>query len=230
MSKNVNITTFPSLLDLIAPHSCLGCGTLGTILCDRCKKYLIRTHRNICPRCKAQKYSHLCDQCPELPPTYTLGMRHELLDLLVHELKYSSNRSIATALAELLARTLPRDLPTSTTIVPLPTSTRHIRERGLDHTLLIAKRLARLRGWTVTRALERARNTTQVGSARRDRLAQADAAYVISNTFRPDASTTYLLLDDVWTTGATMLSALNKLKNAGATDVRISIIALSELS
>lgn len=229
MTKNVNITTFPSLYDLIAPHSCLGCNHIGTILCNRCKKYIIARHRNICPSCKHSKINATCPNCDDLPPIYVGGERSGLLDDLIHDLKYNSNRSIARELADILHHILPLDLPENTQLVPLPTSTRHIRERGLDHTLLVAKHLARLRGWRVTKPLERAKNTVQVGSDKSTRLTQADAAYEISSTFKPDPTATYLLLDDVWTTGATMRAAAKKLQNTGARDVRICLVSYSVL-
>ena len=229
MTKNVNITTFPSLYDLIAPHSCLGCDHIGTILCDRCKKYIIAHHRNICPSCKQPKTTATCPTCDDLPPIYVAGKRSGLLNDLIHDLKYNSNRSIARELADILHHTLPPDLPANTLIVPLPTSTRHIRERGLDHTLLIAKHLARLRGWRIAKPLERAKNTVQVGSSKSDRLTQADTAYEVSSTFKANSAATYLLLDDVWTTGATMRAAAKKLQNTGARDVRICLVSYSVL-
>lgn len=229
MVKNVNITTFPSLYDLIAPHSCLGCNHIGTILCDRCKNYIIAHHKNICPCCKRLKSTAICSTCDDLPPIYVAGERSDLLNDLIHELKYNSNRSVARELADILHHILPSDLPKDTCLVPLPTSTRHIRERGLDHTLLIAKHLARLRGWRIARPLERAKNTVQVGSSKSTRLSQADAAYEVSSTFTPDPNASYLLLDDVWTTGATMRAAVRKLQNTGAHDVRICLVSYSVL-
>ena len=230
MLKNVKITTFPSLLDLLAPHSCLGCGRLGSILCDRCKNYILAQHSNICPNCKKPRSSNKCSHCKNLPPIYIVGSRHELLDNLIHTYKYDSVRALSKIFAELLDQILPQDLPQNTCIVPLPTSTKHIRERSLDHTLLIAKHLAKLRHFQVRPILERNKNTVQVGASRTTRLAQATDAYIINHNFKPDSNTTYLLLDDIWTTGASMLSALQKLHSAGAKNVQIALLAYSELS
>lgn len=227
MTKIVKNTTFPSLLDLIAPHSCLSCGHLGTVLCDRCKKHILAHHTHICPNCKEPLLSAKCPNCSELPPIYAIGPRHELLDHLIHTYKYESTRALAPILAELLNSVLPPDLPTNTLVVPLPTSTKHIRERGLDHTLLLAKHLARLRGWRVARPLIRTKNTVQVGSDRTTRLKQADNAYAPAKRFVIDPTATYLLLDDVWTTGASILAATKKLQLLGIANDHISVTLLA---
>lgn len=230
MIKNVKITTIPRLLDLIAPHSCRGCGHTGAILCPRCKNYILRQRQLVCPNCKTPLKSASCPRCKSLPRIYTIGPREGLLDDLIHTYKYESVRALAPVFAELLDEILPQDLPENTLVVPLPTSTKHIRERGLDHTLLIAKHLARLRGWRVSRPLERVKNTVQVGSSKSTRLAQADAAYRVKDNFVPDSSATYLILDDVWTTGATIKAVLKKLRAAGVDHICVALLAYSELA
>lgn len=224
MAKNVKITTLPNILDYIAPHSCLGCGKIGSILCDRCKNYIVSQHLDLCPNCKLPQQSHRCASCQSLPEIYTIAPRHGLLDSLVHTYKYDSIRALAPVFADLLNQILPADLPPSTIVVPLPTSTKHIRERGFDHTLLIAKHLARRRGWRVSRAITRAKNTVQVGSDKSARLTQASQAYSLSPKFTPDNSSTYLLLDDVWTTGASMISAFKLLRTTDAADIRLALL------
>ena len=41
MPNIVKNTTLPSLLDILAPHSCRGCGRIGNVLCNRCKNNII---------------------------------------------------------------------------------------------------------------------------------------------------------------------------------------------
>ena len=229
MPKNVNNTTFPSLLDLIAPHSCRGCGSIGTALCSRCKNYIISSHVALCPNCKTPTPNAKCPNCANLPLTYIVGERQNLIGSLVHDYKYNSIRALAKPLAEMLDAILP-PLEGHTLIVPLPTIGKHIRLRGLDHTLLIAKHLSRIRNYKYQQILTRARDTVQVGSNHRTRTTQAHNAYAIDNHFHPDPKTTYLLLDDVWTTGASMLSANKKLQDAGVNHTVIAILALSRIS
>ncbi len=45
-------TTKWGLLDLVCPHTCRGCGELGAVFCERCKKYITSQRQAICPICK----------------------------------------------------------------------------------------------------------------------------------------------------------------------------------
>ena len=228
MTNIVKNTTFPSFLDLLAPHSCRGCGRIGSILCDRCKNNIILDHSNFCPNCKKPNPTGKCQKCKSLPPVFVINNRNNLIGSLVHDYKYNSVRSLAAPLAEILHHTLPTiDGPVA--IIPLPTINRHIRQRGLDHTYLITKHLAKLRHYSVQKLLLRAKNTVQVGSNRQDRLAQASSAYQINPKIKVSPDTTYILFDDVWTTGASMKAAIKKFRQAGVHKIIVAILAVSRL-
>ena len=175
MFKNVKITTIVGPLDLIAPHSCRGCGRLGTVLCACCKNYISRCDFYYDKR-----------KFKVLPTVYAVGKREGLLGDLIHDYKYYSVRAIGRELAELMCERLPSDLPNNTYIVPLPTSTRHIRERGFDHILYMAKKIARMSGLKVLPLLVRNKNTVQVGADKKTRLKQAERAYDINNKIKID--------------------------------------------
>ena len=228
MPNIVKNTTFISLIDLLAPHSCRGCGSLGDPLCDRCKKHIVKNHRNHCPICAAPTPTGQCPNCQGLPPIFVVGNRTDLIGQLIHDLKYQSIRALARPLANILNATLP-PIQTPSVIVPLPTINRHIRERGFDHTRLIAKHFAKLRpSCTLQNLLIRNQNTVQVGSNRDIRLAQATSAYALNPTITICPDFTYILFDDVWTTGASMQSAYSLLKKTGIKNIILVILALSK--
>lgn len=231
MPKIVKNTTFPDLLDLLAPHSCRGCGSMGNILCNRCKKYILENNHNLCPICKTPTKNGICKNHQKtLPPTFIVGERSELLGTLIHDFKYQSVRALAKPLAELLFQILPTPAQ-NTIIVPLPTISKHIRTRGLDHTYLIAKQLAKLHPYYHTqKLLIRAKDTVQVGSDLKTRQIQATTAYTLNPKYQIDPSTTYILLDDVWTTGASLLSATKMLRQAGANQLQLAILSLSRIN
>lgn len=231
MPNIVKITTIINPFDLIAPHSCRGCGKLGQPFCDCCKNYLISNRINYCPNCKAKNPTGQCKKCNFLPPIFVVEERSTLIGQLVHDLKYSSVRALAKPLAELLDKTLP-NLKGEISVVPLPTIPQHIRSRGLDHTFLIAKKLSKLRGnnYKVEKLLYRTTNTVQVGADEKTRLAQASTSYRIKSNVKINPNTTYILFDDVWTTGASMRTALKKLREAGAKKIIIAILAVNRLN
>lgn len=229
MSFIVKNTTLPSLFDLLAPHSCRGCGHTGTVLCDRCKNDIISHRHNFCPHCKSPSPTGKCPKCNPLPPTFVVDYRTGLIDALIHDFKYNSVRALAAPLAEILHQALPATTD-PTIIVPLPTISRHVRARGLDHTYLLAKHLTKFQpNSKVSRILIRNQNTVQVGSKRKDRLSQASTAYAIAPNTIVDPKSTYLLLDDVWTTGASMQAAVKKLRQAGVQNIFIAVLAVSNV-
>ena len=229
MPNIVKNTTIINLLDLLAPHSCRGCGCIGQPLCDCCKNYIIKSHQNLCPVCHTPNLNGQCPNCPHLPPIFIAGTRDNLLGDLIQDFKYHSVRALAYPLAEILDHTLPTTNQ-QTFIIPLPTINKHIRERGLDHTYLIAKHFAKLRGpnYHVTRLLVRTKNSVQVGSSRKTRLTQASSAYNLAPHTQIDPTATYILFDDIWTTGASLQAAYSLLQKAGAQNIIIAVLALSE--
>lgn len=244
-----NTTNF-NPLDLLCPHSCRGCECLGTVLCERCKNYIIQQHFDLCPICK-QRLSRansatIKNQLPHYPNcdspfigTFIVGYRTGALAKLIKDFKYQAVHAAGPILLDLLDATIPKNLeelllnfttntvkPPEIVIVPLPTIGKHIRTRGLDHTKILAKRLARRRNWQYSSLLGRAKDTVQVGTKAADRQAQAKSAYFLKAELDPDAY--YILLDDIWTTGSTMLAAAQLFRDAGAKNLLAAVIATGE--
>ena len=228
MLLNVKNTTVFNPLDWLAPHTCRGCGRIGDVICARCKKYISEKNFNICPICKNPKLTGKCPHCPNFPESYCLGKREGILQILIHDFKYDSTRAIGVVLSELLTGKLP-DFPKDSIIVPLPTSTRHIRERGFDHTLFITKRISKIKNLKVEKLFIRTANTVQVGSNRKTRLEQAEHAFSINPSIGIKKDVIYILFDDVWTTGASMNAAIKKLREAGAKRIIVTLLATSSL-
>jgi ComF family protein len=148
------------------------------------------------------------------------------LQRLIGDFKFQNMRAAHYPLATLLHERLDQ-LPENTVVVPIPTVSNHIRERGYDHTLLIAKQVAKVRHIRLQQALTRIGTTKQRGASRKQRLLQAQTAFTV--TVPIDANTPYLLIDDVVTTGATMAYAAKALRDAGAEQVWVAVIARQPL-
>lgn len=169
-----------------------------------------------------------CPNCEtEMLGLFAVGWREGVLKKLVSEFKYESVRAVGEVLAEMLDEAIPdlsKVLPegAEVVVVPLPTIGKHVRKRGLDHTLILARKLAKKRGWKCERVLGRAADTVQVGAKAKERQEQAKRAYEVSR--KVDSGKYYLLLDDVWTTGASMKAAEQVMREAGAKKVMGAVI------
>jgi len=153
---------------------------------------------------------------------WAVGERSGVLQRLIGDYKFQRMKSAYKILGDLLLSVLP-DLPDNVIIAPVPTAASHIRERGYDHMLLIARYMARCRGLQHQRLLRRVTDTKQRQSSASQRQAQASRAFVVEGSIDPDK--VYLLLDDVVTTGATIKYASRALVRAGAKNVWVIVVA-----
>lgn len=220
---------FDQLISLVAPHRCYSCGITGKIICDSCIYDIVNESQNRCFDCQLPTISGICRTCaPRLPfsASYTVGNRKDELERLLNDFKFNRAYRIHSSLARLLDNCLP-NLPGNTVVVPIPTIAKHIRVRGYDHTDLVTRTLARTRGLKKEKLLHRKTNSVQLGASARVRREQADQAYECRKTLR--AETPYLLVDDIATTGSTLVAAARCLKNAGAVTIISAVIARQTL-
>ncbi len=218
-----------SLLTFIAPHPCSGCGISGTLLCDNCKYDISSEPYSACVACgKGLAGIHgICGQCTvPYQRAWCVADRRDGLERLIDNYKFRNVKAAHKPLADLLEAHLPI-LPEGTVIVPVPTVSSHIRQRGYDHMLLIAKQLGRQRRLPVRSHLERATTTKQRSASRSLRITQAKAAFQARGSLDPELI--YLLLDDVVTTGATMKYAAKTLQAAGAQNIWVAAISRQPL-
>jgi ComF family protein len=215
------------LLSVVAPHLCSGCGKIGDTFCDRCKYDIKEMPFLGCLLCEMASEAGIC---PSHETAYSqawiVGERQGGLQRLIGGFKFQNMKASARSLAELLDERLP-PLPTGTMVVPIPTAPSHIRERGYDHMLLVARYFARLRKLPVSRVIGRNTTATQHHANRRARIVQARSAFRIVGGVSSDIP--YLLLDDVVTTGSTIAEASRVLKDVGVRTVWVGAIARQPL-
>ena len=208
---------------LVLASHCLGCripfpGGSESPLCLNCLKRLPWSiHRLSPPGGRTGFDQAIC------PFSYK-GLAKEL----IMALKYHGRLSVAPLLGKLLAQTLTQRLGPDPAdgIVPIPLHPTRIRERGFNQALVLAQVLAkRLRLSCRKDLLIRHRPTEpQAGLCREERLANVRDAFRL----HPDPWVRLkriLLVDDVYTTGATAEACAKLLKQAGAQAVTVAAIA-----
>ena len=109
-------------------------------------------------------------------------------------------------------------------VVPIPTATKRVRERGFDHSALLAKKIAQELRLEYRSVLARLGQTRQVGAKRSDRLKQMDSKFRVKRSASV-LGRKILLIDDVVTTGSTLNAVSKTLRDAGATRVDALIFA-----
>ena len=215
------------LLGIVSPHICKGCKEKGNTLCDSCIFNIIDDSYQKCIACGGlAKTGNLCQKCHSKMPfdrAFVVGERRDELKRLVGDFKYNSERAGAISVAKLLDGVLPA-LPHGTVIVPIPTIAPHIRQRGFGHMELVARKLARIRKMSYdSRLLIRIDNSVQHGLTLREREKRAAKTFGVNR--HRSAPSEVLLIDDIYTSGHTMIAATKLLKKAGVKTVNVAIVA-----
>ncbi len=200
------------VLDLIFPPVCVGCGRVGTLLCDRCIASFVAPEETG-------------------PPPYPLTALHALgqfngaLQKAVHALKYDCLTDLASPLGSLMAQAvLAAGWPRSQ-IIPVPLHDARYHQRGFNQSALLGQAIARQTGWGQwDEVLARVRMTqSQVGLNYQERQANVRGAFAVSNPSRLQGQD-IILVDDVFTTGATLLECAKTLLDAGAGSIRALVV------
>lgn len=171
-----------------------------------------------CPRCRR----------PGSPACVWIATNHEgLAREFLHTYKFDHQRAASEDLARLMTRNFMDNNGSAYSnylVVAVPTATSRVRERGFDHSGLLARKIARSLGLECQPVLRRFGQTRQVGSKRADRQAQIAGRFWVKK-HSVVVGRQILLIDDVITTGATLYSASKTLRLAGATQVDALIFA-----
>ena len=203
------------LLDLFFPPRCAFCRRTGVHgVCADCERTL--------PYAKVQ----LCEgagfgRCAS-PLLYEDAVRESLL-----RFKFHGAQSAAEGYGELLARCAAEELGGQfDTVTWVPVSKKREHERGYDQARLLAKATAKALGMPLTPTLYKQRNTqpqSGTGDAAK-RRANITGAY----RMKKGADVTgkrVLLIDDIVTTGSTLLECARVLGKAGAEQVVCATVA-----
>ena len=206
------------------PPQCAVCGEPGTIWCAACQEKVHRTQRRVCPRCGVPRVdASICTDCRQEDPQYdwvrSWANYDPAMRTVIHQLKYLNNIALGEPLGEALADCYQNSPIRADVVTVVPISRHRRRKRGYNQALLIARAFCRSTGLPLsTGILRRVRQTeSQVGKQPRERKLN------VMNAFAGEAELAkgkiVLVIDDVFTTGATMNSCANALKKAGAEKV-----------
>jgi ComF family protein len=217
-----------SILDILFPPSCLGCQKSGSYLCPSCLDKINFNPTQRCPKCSHPSISgitHPKCHTPHSPDgLHAIAANHSTLNKAIKRFKYSYVKDLAYTLAHLLTTHFPTHLKDSHYLLPIPLHPQRLRQRGFNQAQSLAQHLSKYTQIPLARnLLIRTKPTPpQADINQKDkRIKNIQGAF----SFHPQAnrdkvkSKTFLLVDDISTTGATICQATLPLKRAGADQV-----------
>ena len=225
------ISFWSSLLDLISPRTCVVCGQRLSVseetICSKCNLHLPRTgfqqdpYENIMAKM-------FWGQIPiERATALFYYEPHAETANILYEMKYKNHPEIGEVMGRLMARELQMSnfFEGIDGIIPVPLAKKRQRQRGYNQSHELAKGISEITGLPIYNKV--VRRTVFEGS--QTSLGRWERNENVEHVFElKDASTIQgkhlLLVDDVVTTGATVIACAKELCKAGG--VRISVLSL----
>lgn len=228
------------LLDLLFPKKCFGCKKPGGYLCISCQQGILQTEL-VCPKCEklavGGQTHPICRRRFGLDGLWSLGAYKDPLRTVIKKLKYSYIEELGLILTDLtleywarfepyLLEKIKKDGGQNWIVIPVPLHWYRENYRGFNQSSLIGKQLALKLGLKYVDALKRTKYTSpQVKLKSSQRYQNTKNAFEITKPYTLNPIPFVLLIDDVWTTGATLKECCYILKRAGAKQVWALTIA-----
>lgn len=219
---------FEQILDFLFPPRCVACGKFGTYLCESCFGKIEFAQRQFCPICGKPSiggFAHPgCKRPFSLDGALTVANYQSIMHNLISLFKYKPFLTdLQTVFQHILNLTLTKNYFTEKFIVAaVPLHWTRKNWRGYNQAEILGKIVAEFFNFEFNQEiLRRIRFTKpQTQLAREERWENVSGAFALyGKTNEKIKGKSILLVDDVWTTGATLKECGKVLKRNGAAKV-----------
>ena len=201
-------------------------------ICDKCKKNLPYTSGKTCERCgmSIKGEARVCLRCKDGHKTFTRCFAPFNYDgeitRLIHKLKYENKKYIAPTLGKMLFDCYCENKFDFDYVIPVPLHEDREKKRGYNQSELIANCFCEhAKSEVRTDVLKRIKHTSaQVGLTYGERQENLKDAFKVINR-KAVRGKVVVLIDDVFTTGATASNCSQTLLDAGAKAVFVLCVA-----
>ncbi len=221
-----------AILDAIFPRFCLNCDKEGRYLCLRCALSMEEVPL-ICPHClTAQKNGKTHSDCysrEKIDGLVSFWEYDGLAKKAVYQMKENSLIDIPREMVEVAFLLMDNDksrfssflhflYSEGVVVIPVPINRGRERERGFNQSEVIAKRVSKLTGATFSKLLlKKKENREQKDLGKKERFVNVKDVFFCNDKLPVPCRA--IVVDDVWTSGATMREAVNTVKKAGVEEV-----------
>jgi ComF family protein len=229
-----------TLLDFFLPRLCVFCGEVTreespAAVCPACEGKIEWVTSPLCPICgcifpNREGADHPCGPCQTDPPTFTRARAAALYDeegptgQAIKRFKYSRRLDMLPVMQHWLRRPLCLELVREADVLaPVPLHPSRLKQRGFNQALLLAQAFPEVPLERELLARQRA-TPPQAGLNPRERRDNVKGAFAVPRAELVKGRR-IVLMDDVFTTGATLKECARVLRRAGARDVDVLTVA-----
>jgi ComF family protein len=223
-----------NILDILFPKSCTICGRKGTYLCDRCKKLFKRNLpecylcRRVSPNYKTHKKCKSSKNLNYLDSVFVSWEYNSLTSDLLKKYKYGYVYDMSDILSEFFVESISNSTFAQTLrktlLINIPIPTNRLKERGFNQTLNISKAVGEHFDLPFSENLLSRRNTYDHQSLKdrgeRKNISKND--FIVNSNFNLSPYRSITIVDDVITTGITLESASESLRESFGEDLIIN--------
>lgn len=246
-NKDEWVNLIKGIFDLVLPRECVVCSSVikdsqNGFVCSECFSKIKIIEPPFCKGCgrpfisrETLKYSpeHLCARCREKAFSFhcarAVGVYEGTLKKLIHAYKFRKKRALGEYLSKIMIENLGDKFEQIDfdTIIPVPLHKQRLRTREFDQSFLLAMKIGKhLNIPVLSDSLIRYRSTKpQLELKVKERLKNVKGAFRVREGEKIKGKS-ILLIDDVFTTGATINECSKILKKEGASRVDAFVLSM----